>query len=69
MNPLAAAVHGARFVRHEPRSRRVFVWKDGALVVDVVDEDTGEVRGSWPMAESSAEAAEALVQDRISKGY
>lgn len=69
MNPLAAAVHEARWVRHEPRSRRVFVWKEGALMVDVVDEDTGAVRGNWPLAEATAEAAELLVQDRISSGY
>lgn len=68
MNPLAAAVHGARFVRHEPRSRRVFVWKDGDMLVDVIDEDTGEVLGQWP-CDASAEAAESLVMNRINAGY
>lgn len=68
MNPLAAAVDGARWVRYEPRSRRVFVWKEGGELLDIVDEDTGEVRGNWP-CEASPEGAERKVTERLNAGY
>ena len=64
---LAERVDGARMVRYDEHTRRVFVWRTGP-VIDVVSVDTCEVLGNWPCDET-VESADVAVTERLRAGY
>lgn len=68
MNPLAVAVDGARWIRHDPAARRVFVWRADSDLIEIVHEDSGELIGNWP-CERTAEAAALTATERVRSGY
>jgi hypothetical protein len=67
LGAVLAAVDGARWVRVDSRTRRIFVWRSGTSV-GVYSTVTGERVDDWP-CEDSAVSAGAVVAERVNQGY
>lgn len=65
---VAAAVDGARWVKHDPAGHRLLIWKPGSLLIDVVRDDTGEILGNWPV-DPEVTAVERTAAERMRAGY
>lgn len=60
-------VDGAQWVKVDPRTVRMFVWK-GSDTVGVYSIETGESLDDWP-CQPSEESAALVVAERSNSGY
>lgn len=64
---IAAALDRAKWVRYDPHTSRLMVWRTGDMI-DVLDVESGDVLGNW-LCNGTLESAAAAIEEKLNAGY